>query len=206
MAKLQVFDKSGKPAAEIDLPESVFAYPDKGHLVYEAVVSHQANRRRGTAATKTRSDVRGGGRKPWRQKGTGRARVGSIRSPLWKKGGTVFGPQPRDYSYDLPKKARRNALRSVLSQKLSANQILVLSEFDIKEPKTKEAATLLKAFNLDSALLVDSHENTNLFLAVRNLPRVKAVDVRTLNVYDVLKYQWLVFSQRALESAMERLK
>jgi len=206
MGKLQVFDKSGKPAAEIDLPDSVFAYPDKGHLVYEAVVSYQANRRQGTAATKTRADVRGGGRKPWRQKGTGRARVGSTRSPLWKKGGTVFGPQPRDYSYDLPKKARRNALRSVLSQKLSANQILVLREFDIKEPKTKEAATLLKAFNLDSALLVDSRENTNLFLAVRNLPGVKAVDVRTLNVYDVLNYQWLVFSQRALESAMERLK
>jgi large subunit ribosomal protein L4 len=206
MGKLQVFDKSGKPAAEIDLPESIFAYPDKGHLIYEAVVSHQANRRQGTAATKTRSDVRGGGRKPWRQKGTGRARVGSTRSPLWTKGGTVFGPQPRDYSYDLPKKARRNALRSVLSQKLSANQILVLSEFDIKEPKTKEAASLLKAFNLDSALLVDRRENTNLFLAVRNLPRVKAVDVRTLNVYDVLNYQWLVFSQRALESAMERLK
>jgi large subunit ribosomal protein L4 len=206
MGKLQVFDKSGKPAAEMDLPESVFAYPDKGHLVYEAVVNYRANQRQGTAATKTRADVRGGGRKPWRQKGTGRARVGSTRSPLWRKGGTVFGPQPRDYSYELPKKARRNALRSVLSQKLSANQILVLREFDLKEPKTKEAAALLKAFKLDSALLVDSHENTNLFLAVRNLPGVKAIDVRTLNVYDVLNYQWLVFSQRALESAMERLK
>jgi large subunit ribosomal protein L4 len=206
MGKLQVFDKSGKPAAEMDLPESVFAYPDKGHLVYEAVVNYRANQRQGTAATKTRADVRGGGRKPWRQKGTGRARVGSTRSPLWRKGGTVFGPQPRDYSYELPKKARRNALRSVLSQKLSANQILVLREFDLKEPKTKEAAALLKAFKLDSALLVDSHENTNLFLAVRNLPGVKAIDVRTLNVYDVLNYQWLVFSQRALVSAMERLK
>jgi large subunit ribosomal protein L4 len=206
MGKLQVFDKSGKPAAEMDLPESVFAYPDKGHLVYEAVVNYRANQRQGTAATKTRADVRGGGRKPWRQKGTGRARVGSTRSPLWRKGGTVLGPQPRDYSYELPKKARRNALRSVLSQKLSANQILVLREFDLKEPKTKEAAALLKAFKLDSALLVDSHENTNLFLAVRNLPGVKAIDVRTLNVYDVLNYQWLVFSQRALVSAMERLK
>jgi large subunit ribosomal protein L4 len=206
MGKLQVFDRGGNPAAEVVLPDSVFAYPDKGHLVYEAVVNYQANQRQGTAATKTRADVRGGGRKPWRQKGTGRARVGSTRSPLWRKGGTVFGPQPRDYSYELPKKARRNALRSVLSQKLSANQILVLREFDLKEPKTKEAAALLKAFKLDSALLVDSHENTNLFLAVRNLPGVKAIDVRTLNVYDVLNYQWLVFSQRALESAMERLK
>jgi large subunit ribosomal protein L4 len=206
MGKLQVFDRGGNPAAEVVLPDSVFAYPDKGHLVYEAVVNYQANQRQGTAATKTRAEVSGGGRKPWRQKGTGRARAGSTRSPLWRKGGTVFGPQPRDYSYELPKKARRNALRSVLSRKFSDNQILVLREFDIKEPKTKEAAALLKAFNLDSALLVDSHENTNLFLSVRNLPKVKAVDVRTLNVYDVLNYKWLVFSQRALESAMERLK
>ncbi|MGD1009690.1 MAG: 50S ribosomal protein L4 [Candidatus Aminicenantales bacterium] len=206
MGKLQVFDKSGKPAAEVDMPESVFAYPDKGHLVYEAVVNYRANQRQGTAATKTRANVAGGGRKPWRQKGTGRARAGSTRSPLWKKGGTVFGPQPRDYSYELPKKARRNALRSALSRKLADSLILVLSELDIKEPKTKEAAALLKAFHLDSALFVDSHENTNLFLSVRNLPKVKAVDVRTLNVYDVLNYKWLVFSQRALESAMERLK
>jgi large subunit ribosomal protein L4 len=206
MGKLQIFDQTGNPAAEVELPDSVFAYPDKGHLVYEAVINYQANQRQGTAATKTRADVRGGGRKPWRQKGTGRARVGSIRSPLWKKGGTVFGPQPRDYSYELPKKARRNALRSVLSRKLADSLILVLREFDIKEPKTKEAAALLKAFHINSALLVDSHENTNLFLSVRNLPKVKAVDVRTLNVYDVLNYKWLVFSQRALESAMERLK
>jgi large subunit ribosomal protein L4 len=206
MGKMQVFDKSGKPAAEVDMPESVFAYPDKGHLVYEAVVNYRANQRQGTAATKTRANVAGGGKKPWRQKGTGRARAGSTRSPLWRKGGTVFGPQPRDYSYELPKKARRNALRSVLSRKLADSLILVLSELDIKEPKTKEAAALLKAFHIDSALLVDSHENTNLFLSVRNLPKVKAVDVRTLNVYDVLNHKWLVFSQRALESAMERLK
>jgi large subunit ribosomal protein L4 len=203
---LQVFDKSGKAAAEVDMPESVFAYPDKGHLVYEAVVNYQANQRQGTAATKTRANVAGGGKKPWRQKGTGRARAGSTRSPLCRKGGTVFGPQPRDYSYELPKKARRNALRSVLSRKFADSLILVLSELDIKEPKTKEAAALLKAFHLDSALFVDSHKNTNLFLSVRNLPKVKAVDVRTLNVYDVLNYKWLVFSQRALESAMERLK
>jgi large subunit ribosomal protein L4 len=206
MGKLQVFDRTGNPAAEVNLSDSVFAYPEKGHLIYETVVNYRANQRQGTAATKTRAEVRGGGRKPWRQKGTGRARVGSTRSPLWKKGGTVFGPQPRDYSYELPKKARRNALRSVLSRKLADSQILVLSELDIKAPKTKEAAALLKAFHLDSALFVDSHENTNLFLAFRNLPKAKAVDVRTLNVFDVLNYKWLVFSQRALESTMERLK
>jgi large subunit ribosomal protein L4 len=206
MGKLQVFDQTGNPANEVELADSVFAYPDKGHLVYEAVVNYRANQRQGTAATKTRAEVSGGGRKPWRQKGTGRARAGSTRSPLWRKGGTTFGPQPRDYSYELPKKARRNALRSVLSRKLTDSLILVLREIDIKEPKTKEAVALLKAFHINSALLVDSHENTNLFLSVRNLPKVKAVDVRTLNVYDVLNYKWLVFSQRALESAMERLK
>jgi large subunit ribosomal protein L4 len=206
MGKLHVFDRSGKQAAELDLPAGVFGYPEKGHLVYEAVVSFRANQRQGTAATKTRANVSGGGRKPWRQKGTGRARVGSTRSPLWKKGGTVFGPQPRDYSYELPKKAKRNALRSVLSQKLGENQILVLDEIALPEPKTKEALSLLKTFNVASALIVDSHKNRNLFLAVRNLPGVKAVDVGTLNVYDILNHQWLVFSRKALESAMERLK
>ncbi len=206
MSKLQVFDTSGKQAAEVSLPAGVFAYPDKGHLVYEAVVNFQANQRQGTAATKTRAMVSGGGKKPWRQKGTGRARAGSTRSPLWRKGGTTFGPQPRDYSYELPKKARRNALRSVLSRKLADGRILVLSAFDIKEPKTREAAALLKTFNLDSALLVEGGENANLYRAVRNLPRVKAVDVRSLNAVDVLDHDWLVFSRRALESAMERLK
>ena len=206
MSKLQVFDRTGHPAAEVELPASVFAYPEKGHLVYEAVLNYQANQRQGTAGTKTRTEVRGGGKKPWRQKGTGRARVGSTRSPLWRKGGTVFGPQPRDYSYELLKKARRNALRSVLSRKLADSLVLVLSELELKEPKTKEAAALLKSFHLDSVLFVDHPENKNLFLAVRNLPRTKAVDVRTLNVYDALNYKWLVFSQRALESAMERLK
>jgi large subunit ribosomal protein L4 len=206
MGKLQVFERSGKKAAELDLPAGVFSYPEKGHLVYEAVVNYRANQRRGTAATKTRASISGGGRKPWRQKGTGRARVGSTRSPLWRKGGTVFGPQPRDYSYEIPRKARRNALRSVLSGKLSERRILVLSELDIPAPKTKEAAALLKTFKLDSALIVDSRENTNLFLAVRNLPGVKAVDAQSLNAYDILSHEWLVFSQRALASIMERLK
>jgi len=206
MGKLQVFDLKGKQAAEVDLPDAVFAYPEKDHLVYEAVRNYQANQRQGTAATKTRSLVTGGGKKPWRQKGTGRARAGSSRSPLWRKGATTFGPKPRDYSYELPKKARRNALRSVLSQKLAANQVLVLDALDLKEAKTREAAALLKTFNLDSALFVDHHENANLFRSVRNLPRVKAVDVQALNVVDVLSHTWLVFSRKALESAMERLK
>ena len=206
MAKLDIIDRSGKTAAQVDLPDSVFSQAGSDHLIYEAVVNYQANQRQGTAATKTRADVRGGGKKPWRQKGTGRARVGSTRSPLWKKGGTVFGPQPRDYSYELPKKAKRSALRSALAQKLAAQELVVVRELEVKEPKTREAVALLKALNLGSALLVDLPDNANLFLAVRNLPRVKAVDVSGINIYDVLAHKSLVFSRRAFEAAMERLK
>ncbi|MHB8094822.1 MAG: 50S ribosomal protein L4 [Candidatus Aminicenantales bacterium] len=206
MLKLQVLDKGGKTAHEIELPENVFAYPAKDHLIYEAVINYQANQRRGTAATKTRSLVTGGGKKPWRQKGTGRARAGSSRSPLWRKGATTFGPKPKDYSYDIPKKARRNALKSALALKLKENQILVLQEFALAEAKTKLGSQWLKSLNVDSALVVDRTENKVLFLALRNIPKVKAVDARHLNVFDVLKHKWLVFSEQAFESVMERLK
>jgi len=205
MAKLDIIDRSGQPAAQVDLPESVFSQAGKDHLIYEAVLSYRANQRQGTAATKTRAFVSGGGKKPWRQKGTGRARVGSTRSPLWKKGGTVFGPQPRDYSYELPKKARRSALRSALAKKHAAQELIVTSELELKEPKTREAAALIKALKLDSALLVDLAENANLFRAVRNLPRVKAVDVTGLNIYDVLAHKSVVFSRRAFEAVLEKL-
>ncbi|MCK7483124.1 MAG: 50S ribosomal protein L4 [Candidatus Moduliflexus flocculans] len=206
MAKLDIIDRSGQTAAQVDLPESVFSQAGKDHLIYEAVLSYRANQRQGTAATKTRAFVSGGGKKPWRQKGTGRARVGSTRSPLWKKGGTVFGPQPRDYSYELPKKARKSALRSVLAGKHAAQELIVASELEVKEPKTKEAAALVKAYKLESALIVDLAENANLFKAVRNLPRVKAVDVTGLNIYDVLAHKSLVFSRRAFEAVLEKLK
>ena len=205
MAKLDIIDRSGKAAAQIDLPEGLLSGPSNDHLIYEAVVNYRANQRQGTAATKTRASVRGGGRKPWRQKGTGRARVGSTRSPLWKKGGTVFGPQPRDYSYELPKKVRRGALRAALAGKHAAGNLVVASELDLKEPRTREAAALVKGLKLDSALLVDTAENANLFKAVRNLPRVKAVDVAGLNIYDVLAHTSVVFSRRAFEAVLERL-
>jgi large subunit ribosomal protein L4 len=205
MAKLDIIDRSGKTAAQVDLPESVFSRPANDHLVYEAVINYRANQRQGTAATKTRAFVSGGGKKPWRQKGTGRARVGSTRSPLWKKGGTVFGPQPRDYSYELPKKARRGALRAALAAKHASQELIVASELEVKAPKTKEAVALLKAYKLDSALLVDTPDNANLFLAVRNLPRVKAVDVAGLNIYDVLAHKSVVFSRRAFEAVLEKL-
>ena len=205
MAKLDILDQNGQTAGQMDLPESVFAGRPNDHLIYEAVINYRANQRQGNAATKTRAFVSGGGKKPWRQKGTGRARVGSTRSPLWKKGGTVFGPQPRDYSYELPKKARRGALRSALAKKHADQELLVAEALELKAPKTKEAAALVKALKLESALFVDLAENANLFKAVRNLPRVKAVDVTGLNIYDVLAHKSVVFSRRAFEAVLEKL-
>jgi len=206
MLKMQVLSQSGKKISELHIPKEIFAYPVKEHLLYEAVINYRANQRRGTASTKTRAEVRGGGRKPWRQKGTGRARAGSIRSPLWKTGGVTFGPKPRDYSYSLPKKAKRNALKSALSMKFAEKQILILKALDFKEPKTKVGANLLEGLKLDSALIVDHHQNKNLFLSLRNIPKVKAIDFNHVSVYDVLNYKWLVFSQKAFESLMEKLK
>ncbi len=206
MSKIKVLSQSGKGISEINVPKEIFTYPVKEHLLYEAVVNYRANQRQGSASTKTRSEVRGGGRKPWRQKGTGRSRAGSIRSPIWRKGGVTFGPKPRSYYYSLPKKAKRNALKSAFSMKFAEKQILVLKALDFKEPKTKEGKKLLEILKLDSALIVDQHENKNLFLSLRNIPKIKAVDYNQLNVYDVLNYKWLVFTQNAFESLMEKMK
>ena len=205
MAKVQVLNETGQAAGEIDLPAAVFSYPVKDHLLYESVTQHRADLRRGTAATKTRAEVSGSNRKPWRQKGTGRARAGSIRSPLWRKGGITHGPQPRDYSYEMPRQARRNALKSALALRHEENRMLVLDEVSLTEPKTKDAAQWLASLNLDSAVIVDSRENRNLFLAVRNIPKIKAVDAAELSVFDVIGHNWLVFTQRAFESVIERM-
>ncbi len=205
MNKVKVLDRSGKKVSELTVAKDVFSYPVKDHLLYEAVVNYRANQRRGTASTKTRNEVRGGGRKPWRQKGTGRARAGSIRSPIWRKGGVTFGPKPRLYGYSLPKKVKRNALKSAIKLKWDGKQLLVVKALDFKEPKTKEGANFLEKLKLDSALIVDSHQNKNLFLSLRNIPRVKVVDSSQLTVYDVLNHEWLVFSQNAFESLVERL-
>jgi len=204
--KVQVLDQSGNPVEEMSLPEEVLEYPVKDHLVYETVVNYLATQRQGTASTKTKAEVSGGGRKPWRQKGTGRARTGSKRSPLWRHGGTTFGPRPRDYGYALPKKARKNALKSALAAKLADNLLLIINEINISQPKTKEAAAWLKNLKIDSALIIDSRENKNLFRAVRNIPEVKAVDGEKLNTYDVLRYKWLVCSQKEFNSVLERLR
>ncbi len=206
MTKVQVLDQTGKKTKEINAPEEVLSYPVKEHLIYEAVVNYRANQRRGTASTKTRAEVRGGGRKPWRQKGTGRARAGSTRSPLWKKGGVAFGPKPRDYSYKIPRKAKKNALKSALAMKFAEKQVMVLDKLQFKEPKTKEGTHFLKQLKLDSVLVVDNQENRNLFLSLRNIPKVKAVDFNQVNIYDILSHKSLVFTQKAFESLMERLK
>lgn len=205
MTKLQVLDTNGQVSGEIEIPAKVFSYPLKQHLLYESVVMRLANERRGTAATKTRAEVSGSNRKPWRQKGTGRARVGSSRNPLWRKGGSSHGPQPRDYHYEIPKQARRNALKSALALRFGEKRMIILSEAELKGPKTKEAISLLKALNLDSALIVDGADNKNLFTAVRNIPRVKAVEGRLLSAFDILGHEWLVITQRALKSLLKRL-
>lgn len=206
MLKLPVVTQEGKVNGEVSLPESVFSYPVKKHILYEAVVNYLANQRQGTASTKTRGEVSGSNRKPWRQKGTGRARAGSIRSPLWRKGGTVFGPKPRDYRYEIPKQVKRNALKAALALRFREKKLLLVDDLNLKQPKTKEAVELLKRLQVESALVVDLADNRNLFLAMRNLPQAKAVDVRTLNVYDILKYSWLVISQRAFNTLMSRFE
>ena len=206
MPTVQVIDTSGKKVKEVKAPDEVFAVPLKEHLVYETVINYRANQRQGTASTKTRAEVRGGGRKPWRQKGTGRARAGSTRSPIWKGGGITFGPRPRDYSYSLPKKAKRTALKSVLSMKLAEKQLLIVDALEMKEPKTKEAMALIKNLKVDSVLFVDRHDNRNLFLSARNIPKTKVVDVNQVNVYDVLNHNWLVLTKRAFDSLTEKLK
>lgn len=206
MEKVQILDQSGKKTKEINAPKDILSYPVKEHLIYEAVVNYRANQRRGTASTKTRAEVKGGGRKPWRQKGTGRARAGSIRSPLWRSGGTTFGPKPRDYSYKLPRKAKKNALKAALAMKFAEKQILVVDNLEFKEPKTKDGLEFLKKLNVESALVIEERNNKNVFLSLRNIPKIKAVDFNQVNIYDVMNHKSLVFSQKAFQSLMERLK
>lgn len=206
MLKVKVRNMQNAEVAEMELPESIFAYPLNEHLIYEAVKSFNANQRQGTACTKTRAEVAGSGKKLWRQKGTGRARMGSIRSPLWRKGGTTFGPRPRDYSYDLPKKSRRAAIKSVLSEKMRNDRIVIIDQVKLESLKTRETLATLKSFEYDKLLIVDRKENTELMLSTRNIPHVKAIDVREMNIYDSLKYTHIMLSTDAVQRLMEVLK
>jgi large subunit ribosomal protein L4 len=206
MVKIKVKNIQSDDVSEMELPEEVFNYPLKEHLIYEAVKNIRANQRSGNASTKTRGKVSGSGKKLWRQKGTGRARMGSIRSPLWRTGGVTFGPQPRDYSYKMPRKAKRNALKSVLSDKMRNSRIWVVDKIDFNSSKTKETLLTLKKFDFDKLLIVDKKENSKLLLSTRNIPYIKAIDFSEINVYDTLKYNYIMFSVDAVNQLVEVLK
>lgn len=196
----------GGSKGEVTLP-GLFQEKARDHLVYEVVHMQQASRRAGTHATKTRAFVSGGGAKPWRQKGTGRARAGSNRSPLWTGGATIFGPQPRSYGYRVPAKARRVALRAVLSDRQRNGALTVVDRIELAEPKTKRVVEMLAALKLEgSVLIVSKDENVGLERAARNLKSVKVLRCAGLNVYDVLKHQHLVLTQDAVEALAEKLE
>jgi large subunit ribosomal protein L4 len=206
MVKVKVRNIKNKEVSEMELPEAIFDYPLKEHLIYEAVKNFNANQRQGTACTKTRSEVSGSGKKLWKQKGTGRARMGAIRSPLWRKGGTTFGPKPRDYSYAMPKKARRNAIKSVLSDKIRNDRLFILDELKLGSPKTKDTLKTLKHFAFDKLLIVDQRGNNDLMLSTRNIPHIKAIDVGEMNIYDSLNYNYIMLSVDVVKKLMEVLK
>ena len=206
MVKVKVRNIKNKEVSEMELPEAIFDYPLKEHLIYEAVKNYNANQRQGTASTKTRSEVSGSGKKLWKQKGTGRARMGAIRSPLWRKGGTTFGPKPRDYSYEMPKKARRNAIKSVLSDKVRNDRLFILDELKLASAKTKDTLKALKPFSFGKLLIVDQRDNSDLMLSTRNIPHVKAIDVGEMNIYDSLHYDYIMLSVDSVKKLMEVLK
>jgi len=204
--KVSVYNIAGEQVGEIDLDDAIFGAEVNEDLLHQAVVMYQARKRRGTAATKTRGLVAGGGRKPWRQKGTGRARHGSIRSPIWVGGGTVFGPQPRSYKYSMPKKARRQALRSALSAKVNTGNLIVVDELKLAEPKTKTMYGILQNLNASgSTLLVTAGPDDNVRLSARNIAKVKVLPANELNALEVLSYRRLLLTQDAVAKVEEVL-
>lgn len=206
MPKVTLYKQDGSNAGEVDLNEAVFGIEPNTHVLHEAVIMQRASMRQGTHAVKNRSEVRGGGRKPWRQKGTGRARQGSIRSPQWVGGGVVFGPTPRSYSYKLPKKMRRLALKSALSSKVKNDNIFVLESIEIETPKTKKVVELLDALKVnDKALIVTAEKDDTVVRSANNLQTVKVLAVDELNVLDILTYDNLVITKEAVEKAGEVL-
>jgi 50S ribosomal protein L4, bacterial/organelle len=206
MPKVALYNMSGAQVGEIELSDAVFGIEPHQQAMHDAVVMQQASLRLGTHKTKGRSEVSGGGRKPWRQKGTGRARQGSIRAPQWVGGGTVFGPTPRSYKYKLPKKVRRLAIRSALSSKVLDNNIVVLDELKMNQPKTKEFVNMLKNLKVDrKALVVAAEYNDNVALSARNIPGVKFVEAGGINVLDVLKHDKLIITKEAVQKVEEVL-
>jgi len=206
MPKVTVFNVSGAQVGELELADSVFGIQPHVHVMHSAVLLQQAAERQGTHKTKGRSEVRGGGRKPWKQKGTGRARQGSIRSPQWVGGGVVFGPTPRSYGFKLPKKVRRLAIKSALSSKVIAENIIVLDQLAFAAPKTKEFANILNNLKVErKALVVTANYEDNVALSARNIPGVKFVAADGINVRDVLVYDKLIITKEAVEKVQEVL-
>ena len=203
MANVSVYNIEGKEVGTIDLSDAVFGVEVNEHLLHMAVVSQLANKRQGTQKAKTRSEVRGGGRKPWRQKGTGHARQGSTRAPQWIGGGVVFAPTPRDYSFKLNKKEKRAALKSALTSRVEEKKFIVLDEINFGEIKTKNFQNVLNNLNVAKALVVLEDGNKNAELSARNIPSVKTARTNTINVYDILKYNTVIATKAAVETIEE---
>lgn len=203
MAKVDLFNMDGKVVGEFELSDAIFGIEPKQHLILQVVKAQLANRRQGTAKTKGRSEVRGGGRKPYRQKGTGRARQGSTRSPQWKHGGVVFAPKPRDYSIRVNKKVKRVAMKSALSSKVEGNELLVFDALNIEAPKTKEMVKVLNAVDVKKALIVLADKDETVERAASNIPGVKTTLVGTLSVYEILKYDKLILTKASVEKIQE---
>jgi large subunit ribosomal protein L4 len=203
MAKVAVYNMQGQEVEELELNDAVFGVDVNKNLLHRAVVTQLANKRQGTQSTLTRAEVRGGGAKPWRQKGTGRARQGSIRSPQWKGGGVVFAPKPRDYSKKMNKKERRIALKSALSAKVNDQKFIVVDELKLDEVKTKNMVNVLANLNVGKALIVLNNEEKNVVLSARNIPTVKTATANTINVYDLLKYDVCIVTKNAVATIEE---
>ena len=203
MAKVSVYNMEGAQVGTIELSDSIFAVPVNEHLVHQAVVAQLANKRQGTQKAKTRSEVRGGGRKPWRQKGTGHARQGSTRAPQWTHGGVVFAPVPRDYSFKLNKKEKRAALKSALTSRVNESKFIVVDELKLDSIKTKNFVQVLNNLKVEKALVVLNDMDTNVIKSASNVPTVKTAQTNELNVFDVLKYDTVVVTKDAVKTIEE---
>ena len=203
MAKVSVYNIEGKEVDTIELNDAVFGVEVNEHLVHMAVVNQLANNRQGTQKAKTRSEVSGGGRKPWRQKGTGHARQGSTRAPQWTGGGVVFAPVPRDYSFKMNKKEKRAALKSALSSRVEENKFIVVDEMNFDEIKTKKMVSVLDALKVKKALVVLDGDNENVAKSAKNIAGVRAVAVNAINVYDILKYETVIITKAAVSKIEE---
>lgn len=205
MPVVAIYNVQGQQVGDLELNDSIFAANINQAAVHQVVVNHLANLRRGTHSTKSRGEVRGGGRKPWRQKGTGRARVGSIRSPLWRGGAIIFGPKPRDYSYSVPRKLKRVALKSALSSKVKEDKFIVLDQLSFEAPKTKEMVNILKALNNTGikTLVIIAEKDDNVTKSIRNIEGVSVINTNNINVYDIVNHEKLIMTKDAVAKVEE---